>query len=212
MGDATSATKAPRKNVVLDYSFMEISSVADLPRFRPEVAGRPLSLVGLPLPPEDGKAEETLDLDGLEPPSRRAEAVRLASNALTGLDGLHDVLSRLVVSPADTVQWLELSCNRISEAADELLNFPRLRTVNLHGNSVSSFREVRKLAALPELRALSLHGNPIEDRKHYRMFVIHTLPRLHKLDFSTITKKDREQARTWAQTYRRQLRGERHEE
>ena len=58
--------------------------------------------------------------------------------------------------------------------------------------------EVDKLAGLHHLRSLTLHGNPIEDSKDYRNYIIHKIPQLEKLDFSKITKADRECSKTMA--------------
>ena len=78
----------------------------------------------------------------------------------------------------------------------------------LHANKISKFGEIKPLGELAKLRSLTLHGNPIEDKKHYRMFVIHTIPTLTQLDFSTITRQDRETAAAWALTFRKKLNGE----
>ena len=59
-------------------------------------------------------------------------------------------------------------------------------------------KEIDKLAGLCQLRSLTLHGNPIEDSKDYRNYVINKIPQLEKLDFSKITKADRECSKTMA--------------
>ena len=76
-------------------------------------------------------------------------------------------------------------------APKALCTFPKLSILYLHGNNITRLREVAKLAALPHLKSLSLHGNDIEKEKDYRLFVVHTLPQLHKLDFSAITPGER---------------------
>ena len=47
-----------------------------------------------------------------------------------------------------------------------------------------------------------------EDKKHYRTYVIYVVPTINQLDFSPITKQDRENAVTWSQFFRRKLSGE----
>lgn len=56
--------------------------------------------------------------------------------------------------------------------------------------------EIDKLASLGNLKSLTVHGNPMEDTKGYRYYIISKIPQLEKLDFSKITKTDRECAKT----------------
>jgi hypothetical protein len=67
----------------------------------------------------------------------------------------------------------------------------------VHSNSIESFRSLKVLSKIKSLKVLTLHGNLVEDKKHYRKFVLSLLPGLTKLDFCTITKQDRDNARTW---------------
>ena len=64
-----------------------------------------------------------------------------------------------------------------------------------------------ELGLLP-LTKLTLHGNPIEDKKHYRTYVIYTISSINQLDFSPITRQDRENAQTWSTVFRKKLSGE----
>jgi len=49
-----------------------------------------------------------------------------------------------------------------------LLNYPKLSCIYFHGNKISHFREVDKLAPLEHLAKVTLHGNPVEDMNNYR--------------------------------------------
>mmetsp|Transcript_18395 Transcript_18395/g.57473 ORF Transcript_18395/g.57473 Transcript_18395/m.57473 type:complete len:135 (+) Transcript_18395:361-765(+) len=82
---------------------------------------------------------------------------------------------------------------------------PGLNVIYLHANRISALSLTKPLGSLADLRSLTLHGNPIEDKKHYRPYVVTTCSKLNQLDFSTITKQDRETASAWALTYRRKL-------
>ena len=82
----------------------------------------------------------------------------------------------------------------------------------LHANKISKFGEIKPLGDLTKLRSLTLHGNPIEDKKHYRTYVVHIIPTLNQLDFSPITRQDRETAKTWAAIFRKKLSGDEGEE
>lgn len=78
-----------------------------------------------------------------------------------------------------------------------LLNYPSLRTINLHGNSIEKLMEIDKLAGLPNLKTVSLHGNPIAGVIEYKNYILSTLPQIQNLDFTTITKADRETSYEW---------------
>lgn len=75
-----------------------------------------------------------------------------------------------------------------------LVNYEQLSILYLHGNAISQIREVVKLSSLSRLKSLTLHGNAIEKAKEYRLYVIHHLPQLRKLDFSAITPAERDTA------------------
>lgn len=74
----------------------------------------------------------------------------------------------------------------------------------LHGNEIWQLSEVLKLEKLPYLRKLTLHGNPIAELKNYKLWVGSHLPNLRSLDFSTITKVDRDSMNVWLAGYRKQ--------
>lgn len=77
-----------------------------------------------------------------------------------------------------------------------ILQYPELKLLNLHGNGIDKITEIDKLASLRNLKSLTVHGNPVEDAKGYRDYIISRIPQLEKLDFSKITKADRECAQT----------------
>ena len=81
--------------------------------------------------------------------------------------------------------------------------FKNVSVLYLQANNISKFGDLKALANLPSLTNLALHGNPVAAKKHYRNYVVHLLPRLHKLDFSCITKKERVRSQTWAQIFRK---------
>lgn len=65
----------------------------------------------------------------------------------------------------------------------------------LHGNRLASLAPLRRLAALPRpLAKLTAHGNPVAQRPGYRAAVTAALPGLRSLDFSPVTKLEREAA------------------
>ena len=90
--------------------------------------------------------------------------------------------------------------------------FKNVSVLYLQANQISAFADLKPLASLTKLSNLALHGNPVAAKKHYRNYVIHLLPGLLKLDFSCITKKERVNSQTWAQIFRKKLKGKKEEE
>jgi Leucine-rich repeat (LRR) protein len=58
--------------------------------------------------------------------------------------------------------WIDLSYNYLETIEDEILKFPNLKTLFLHGNYIANLEEARKLSGLTQLASLTLYGNPIE--------------------------------------------------
>ncbi|XP_071666785.1 leucine-rich repeat-containing protein 51 isoform X3 [Patagioenas fasciata] len=121
---------------------------------------------------------------GPVPPQPPPLALRLNNNQLGGLEELPPTLWGLRLDPA-LLHWLDLSFNRLQHIHPSL---------QLHGNNIGELGEVDKLGVLPQLRRLTLHGNPMEELRGYRNYVLSELPHLTSLDFSAVTKQDREDA------------------
>ncbi|KAJ1552342.1 Leucine-rich repeat-containing protein 51, partial [Nowakowskiella sp. JEL0078] len=98
----------------------------------------------------------------------------------------------------DEVSWIDLSFNRIVKIDESLLNNKNIHSLYLHANNISSFSDIDKLSKLKSLHSLTLHGNPVENISGYRLYVIAKIPQLRNLDFSLITKRDRESAKCLA--------------
>lgn len=82
-----------------------------------------------------------------------------------------------------------------------LLEYPKVKILYLHGNSIVNLAEIDKLAGLPNLTTLTLHGNPIEEIEDYKKYVLAVLPGLRSLDFYRITKQDRATSQTWKEMF-----------
>jgi Leucine-rich repeat (LRR) protein len=65
----------------------------------------------------------------------------------------------------------------------------------LHGNKIYNLTEIDKLSNLKELTALAIHGNPIENLPGFRKYIINKIPQLKHLNFSGISKAERETAK-----------------
>lgn len=123
-------------------------------------------------------------------------ALRLNNNSISELADLSTAITSVLVNP-QAISWLDFSFNDISVLNDTLLEFPNLTTLYLHGNHIMSLAEIDRLAGVSKLRTLTLHGNPLEAVDGYRQYVLGTLPTLKQLDFSSVTKQDRQDAENW---------------
>ncbi|ETV98799.1 hypothetical protein H310_08308 [Aphanomyces invadans] len=197
-------------DVPLDFSFMNLPAIMDILKEEP-VSGRKKAenadVAVVPVPqPSDGTAGTPHT--PFEPPV----SIRLNNNFLTHIDDLDKALSAVFVKPS-RLQWIDLSGNSI--ATIPVIAFQpylELTTVHLHANQLCKYTDIDGLAVLTKLRHLTLHGNPVEEKKHYRNYTIHHIPSLLELDFSCVTKLDREKAETWSITYRKKLARRRGEE
>ena len=130
---------------------------------------------------EDETAEET------DRPLLPATALRVNNNQIESLVGAPKALDSLLVEP-QALAWLDLSFNALTTIDSEVLQFPHLKVLYLHGNAIADMMEVDKLTDLPQLMSLTLHGNPIEELGNYHLYVISQIPQLKNLDFSSVTK------------------------
>ena len=100
-----------------------------------------------------------------------------------------------VVEFPEDIAWLDLSFNDITSISDDILEFPALKMIYLHGNKIRRFADIQKLQHLPNLYSLTLHGNPIENYPNYRSSIICMFPQLKSLDFAKVTEAEKDKAK-----------------
>ncbi|XP_038051897.1 leucine-rich repeat-containing protein 51-like [Patiria miniata] len=122
-------------------------------------------------------------------------SLKLNNNLIQDWNGFEGFVTSLI-SDAQELTWLDLSFNYLVNVDDVILKFPNLKILYLHGNGVEDLKEVEKLACLPKLMSLTLHGNPVDSERGYRHYVLTKIPQLRALDFSRVTKAERETAQT----------------
>ncbi|XP_002740743.1 leucine-rich repeat-containing protein 51-like [Saccoglossus kowalevskii] len=164
----------------LDFSFRCLTQMSDVLEEDPRIGSRPLKTT------DEGKVISS--------------AFKLNNNRIQDLNGFADVVSNILDKPEE-LSWIDLSFNDISKIDSILVNHSHLKMLYLHGNNINDLEEVDKLADLPNLISLSLHGNPLENEKEYRSYVLSKMPNLRTLDFSGVTKSDRDTAATWNKMY-----------
>jgi len=111
------------------------------------------------------------------------DCIDLSDNELTRLENF-PVLNRL--------RTILLNNNKISFIERGLgESLPNLETVVLTNNRINNLGDLDALADLPNLKRLSLLDNLVTKKQHYRLYVIHRLPKLALLDFSKVKKHER---------------------
>eukprot|EP00344_Euplotes_crassus_P001764 CAMPEP_0197001358 /NCGR_PEP_ID=MMETSP1380-20130617/6072_1 /TAXON_ID=5936 /ORGANISM="Euplotes crassus, Strain CT5" /LENGTH=338 /DNA_ID=CAMNT_0042418989 /DNA_START=15 /DNA_END=1031 /DNA_ORIENTATION=- len=131
---------------------------------------------------------------------RLCRTLLLNNNEIRSLEGIFPTLE-IVMNYPERLKWLDLSFNYLTKIHSDILNFPELKTLYLHGNYIYQLKEVKKLANLSQVISLTLHGNPIEQIPGYRLYIIGIMfskyTTLKKLDSVIITNKEDEQAYVW---------------
>lgn len=140
----------------------------------------------------DGKLEQIV---AKAEKGKKKTAVILANNGLTTIANLPDVLSTCVEVSA--IRWIDLSFNKLTAIEDVP---PDVSILYFHANHISKLKDLLPLRNL-KLTNLTMHGNPVADHQHYRNFLIHLLPTLKQIDFSIISKQDKDNVDAWARTY-----------
>lgn len=129
---------------------------------------------------------------------------------------LHSDLERLYLNDNKISQWAELAkispafpslrtlvaCNNPIGDIPELTDgdFPSLRTLNLNGSALTSWRSIEHLQGLCGLEELSVLKAPVCElmgQKERRSALIARLPRVSKLNKSTVSEVERETAERW---------------
>lgn len=77
---------------------------------------------------------------------------------------------------------LELSDNRISNALSHLTGSPKLTHLNLSGNRIKDFDELKPLKDLANLEVLDLFNNEVTMTQNYREKIFELIPSLKYLD------------------------------
>ena len=158
----------------LDYSYRNISSLSHLEKRHPR---------------------QSLRKQRRSPSGRyNSNVIRLANNNLVDMKGLYQMALDVVEYPED-IAWLDLSFNDLSAVSADILEFPALKMIYLHGNKIRNFGDLVLLQRLPNLYSLTLHGNPIENNPNYRSSIIAMFPSLKSLDFAKVTEDEKDRAK-----------------
>ena len=132
------------------------------------------------------------------------DSLMLNNNEIREISGLASTLTFVLPHSEPTrLLWLNLSYNYLTKIDSEILNFPLLKSLNLHGNYISEMEEVRKLNQIGTLQSLTLNGNPIEEIEGYRLYVLGLMytnyETLKRLDTVVISKGEFDNVMVWNQ-------------
>jgi len=110
------------------------------------------------------------------------DCIDLSDNEIAKLDGF-PLLNRL--------RTLLLNNNKISKIGSLGEALPSLTTLILTNNKLVNLNDIDPLTELNSLTHLSLLDNLVAKKQHYRLYIIHKLPKLKILDFRKIKQKER---------------------
>eukprot|EP00658_Telonema_sp_P-2_P027414 TRINITY_DN2116_c0_g1_i14.p1 TRINITY_DN2116_c0_g1~~TRINITY_DN2116_c0_g1_i14.p1 ORF type:complete len:160 (+),score=27.05 TRINITY_DN2116_c0_g1_i14:218-697(+) len=131
----------------LDYSFMELETVADCLEEEPrsgvlssksrlrQVEEKEVKVVAL------GKKKTKPRVKSQYEVTEITTCLRLCNNSLPNLDGLNDVVEELF-DHTDKISWFDFSFNQLKTIDLGLLAHTNLRSVYLQGNQITDVREV----------------------------------------------------------------------
>lgn len=185
----------PAVNSVLQTN--NISLINNTDRGGPRIGNMDMIPLGA-----SGKAGEETKNEGTRKKvvKKVCRTLLLNNNEIRTIDRLLPTLEMVMNFPSK-LKWLDLSFNYLTKIEEDILSFPELKTLYLHGNYIYQLDEVKKLAELPELISLTLHGNPIEQISGYRLYVLGIIysrnEKLRKLDSVVITRKEQEACYVW---------------
>ncbi|KAF5284158.1 hypothetical protein FQR65_LT00158 [Abscondita terminalis] len=125
-------------------------------------------------------------------PNRKylTKAVWLNNNKLTSMRYIEELVNRALAEPAK-LAYIDFSFNFLTEIDNELLKFPNLTIIYLHGNQIKDIEQAFKLRSLKRLRTVTFHGNPMCEQYKYRSYILAFLPNILNLDFSPFTEVEK---------------------
>jgi len=111
------------------------------------------------------------------------DCIDFSDNEITKLEGFPRFLR---------LKTLFFNNNRITRIASDLGQYlPHLETLILTNNKLNNLSDIDSLSNMPSLTRLCLLENLITKKQHYRLYVIHKLPKLKLLDFRKIKQMER---------------------
>lgn len=116
----------------------------------------------------------------------RSTAIEGLTDSFTALEVLSlinvGLISLKSFPKLPSLRKLELSDNRISNGLSHLTGSPKLTHLNLSGNRIKDFEELKPLKELVNLEVLDLFNNEVTTTEEYRDKIFELIPSLKYLD------------------------------
>lgn len=109
----------------------------------------------------------------------------LAANQITTLEDLGELKN---------LAALHLRDNKLDKLDGFMEKMNSLQYINIRGNLISDYAEVKKLQCLPKLRAIVLLDTPLTENGDYRLEVLISVRRLERLDKDEYLQEERTEA------------------
>ena len=72
----------------------------------------------------------------------------------------------------------------------------------MHCNYIKDLKEILNLKDCKNLKSLTIHGNPVETINNFRIYIIGILPYIKKIDTVLVSKKERDNAYVWINSFK----------
>lgn len=133
--------------------------------------------------------DRELSLRGLKIPT--IENLGVTRDQIDTLDLTdNDILTLAGLPHLDRLAHLLLSNNLISRIDARLAwSLPRLTTLVLTNNQISSFAQLKGLSKFPMLEYVTLIGNPVAREKYYREWIVAKCKTIRVLDYRRVKDK-----------------------
>jgi len=122
-------------------------------------------------------------IEGLRIPSLKT--LYLAANRLINLNGIDQMIN---------LQILHVRDNQINDLSNFSQSLRNLTYLNLRGNAIEGYHEVKQLEILPSLQQLVLAENKCSEDENYRTEVLIMIRKLERLDKDNFTEDERTDA------------------
>lgn len=150
---------------------------------------------------------EITDLEGLDSDKLpNLQTLELRENKLTSTKGIKlitlkslFIAANLITSLDDISELQSLSAlhmrdNKLEKLDNITEEMASLQYLNLRGNLVGDYNEVKKMQVLPKLKAIVLLETPLAENSDYRLEVLIAVRRLERLDKDEYMEEERSEA------------------
>eukprot|EP00124_Ichthyophonus_hoferi_P003716 Ihof_evm1s342 gene=Ihof_evmTU1s342 len=134
----------------------------------------------------DLRANKIPTIENLGATLDQFDTIDFSDNDIVRLDGFPHL---------KRVKTIFANNNRISKISLHLKeSLPNLEELILTNNNLQEFADLEGLGDFTSLKRVCFLRNPVANKKHYREFLIYTIPSVVLVDFRRVKQKEREEA------------------